>query len=61
MCISELLPLRIQNISFVEGGMKVFIEKSKVDQLREGKNSFYLKNGITQLSRAMYEKVFKYR
>ena len=36
MRISELLPLKVKHISFTESGMKIHIEKSKVDQLREG-------------------------
>lgn len=36
MRISEILSLKIKDISFVEEGLKVFVETSKTDQLREG-------------------------
>lgn len=34
--ISELLNLKIKDIEFASGGVKITIEKSKTDQLREG-------------------------
>ena len=34
--ISELLNLKVKDITFEIEGMKIFIEKSKCDQLREG-------------------------
>ena len=40
MRISELLPLKVKHINFTESGMKIYIEKSKVDQLREGNTIF---------------------
>jgi len=36
MRISEILALKIKDISFVDEGLKIFIETSKTDQLREG-------------------------
>ena len=40
MRISELLPLKVKHVNFTESGMKIYIEKSKVDQLREGNTIF---------------------
>ena len=34
--ISELLNLKVKDITFESQGMKIFVEKSKCDQLREG-------------------------
>ena len=38
--ISELLPLKVKHVNFTESGIKIHIEKSKVDQLREGNTVF---------------------
>ena len=43
MRISELLALKLRNVKFTETGMTIFIEKSKVDQLREGNTIFISK------------------
>lgn len=43
MRISELLALKLKDIKFTETGMTFFIEKSKVDQLREGSTIFISK------------------
>ena len=40
MRISELLPLKVKHVNFTESGTKIYIEKSKVDQLREGNTIF---------------------
>ena len=43
MRISELLALKHKDVKFTESGMTIFIEKSKVDQLREGSTIFISK------------------
>ena len=45
MRISELLNLKLKDITFVADGAKIFIEKSKVDQLREGNTVFISSTG----------------
>ena len=40
MRISELLPLKVKHVNLTESGMNIYIEKSKVDQLREGNTIF---------------------
>ena len=44
MRISELLALKHKDVKFTESGMTIFIEKSKVDQLRERSTIFISKN-----------------
>lgn len=43
MRISELLALNHKDVKFIEAGMTFFIEKSKVDQFREGSTIFISK------------------
>lgn len=40
MRIKELLPLQLKHLSFTQEGMKIFLEMSKTDQLREGETIF---------------------
>ena len=47
--ISELLNIKIRNLTEKEESFEIYVEKSKTDQLREGHTVFIAKTGMSTL------------
>ncbi|MCH2390805.1 MAG: tyrosine-type recombinase/integrase, partial [Nitrospinales bacterium] len=47
MRISELIALKVSDIEFFDGYMRIFVEKSKCDQLREGEYIYIRQSGLS--------------